>query len=160
MDKLSVCTEHRIHTKEALAPNGTAAFTEGRGEPAMLRTDTYGGLPVLTRYPDGFDQRRSYPAILFLHGAGSRSTDMALLKANPFFSLVQTHKSFPFVVFAPQCARQSWFDVFEQLIAFSRHPARRGVRGRMQAVPGGHQHGRVRRLAAGPSPSRSCSRPL
>lgn len=74
------------------------------------------------------------PAIIFLHGAGTRGTDLGELERNSFFS-GKSHISdedSPFMVFAPLCSRDSWFDVFEQLQEFVKmvvdHPAVDGKR--------------------------------
>ena len=37
------------------------------------------GLSYLVRYPEGFDPTRPCPTLLFLHGAGTRGSDMQLL---------------------------------------------------------------------------------
>ena len=69
------------------------------------------------------------PTIIFLHGAGTRGTEIGILELNPFFG-EKSHISdeySPFMVFAPLCSRDSWFDVFEQLQEFvkmvANHPA-------------------------------------
>lgn len=61
------------------------------------------------------------PAILFLHGAGTRGGNIHLMEENPFFrspSCICDHNS-PFIVFAPQCYKDTWFDIFEQLQSFA-----------------------------------------
>lgn len=59
------------------------------------------------------------PTILFLHGAGSRGDDPRLLEENAFLrSPYICGEASPFLVFAPQCRENTWFDVFEQLKAF------------------------------------------
>ena len=69
------------------------------------------------------------PTIIFLHGAGTRGTDLGVLEGNSIFlpnSCISDADS-PFMVFAPLCSRDSWFDVFEQLQEFVEmvavHPA-------------------------------------
>lgn len=60
------------------------------------------------------------PTIIFLHGAGTRGKDIEALEENCFFgenSFIR-HTESPFLVFAPLCTRDSWFDVFEQLQDF------------------------------------------
>ena len=65
---------------------------------------------------------KRHPAILFLHGAGTRGTDIALLKTNPFFTGTgqAAREDFPFIVFAPQCQELTWFDMFERLKRFAK----------------------------------------
>ena len=76
-----------------------------------------GELPYIERKPTGFLGK--CPTIIFLHGAGSRGTDLRILGQNSLFgknSCIGAEDS-PFVIFAPLCIRNTWFDVFEQ---FSR----------------------------------------
>lgn len=82
---------------------------------------SFEGIPYLIRYPNGYCAERQYPVILFLHGAGTRGSDITLLAQNSFFSLTEKHKDFPFVCIAPLCERNSWFDVFECLQNFVKH---------------------------------------
>ena len=74
-----------------------------------------GELPYIERKPTVFLGK--CPTIIFLHGAGSRGTDLRILGQNSFFgknSCIGAEDS-PFLVFAPLCIRNTWFDVFEQL---------------------------------------------
>ena len=74
-----------------------------------------GELPYIERKPTVFLGK--CPTIIFLHGAGSRGTDLRILGQNSLFgknSCIGAEDS-PFVVFAPLCIRNTWFDVFEQL---------------------------------------------
>ena len=81
------------------------------------------GLRYLIRYPDGFDANASYPAIFFLHGAGSRGDNMDNLIAHPFFQDIQKHSDFPFVIVAPLCTENTWFDLWERLMALVKQSA-------------------------------------
>ncbi len=76
---------------------------------------TLGKLQYLIRYPEGFDETKKYPTIFLLHGAGGRSDDIGKLKENPFFQEVEKHENFPFVVVAPLCSANTWFDLFHLL---------------------------------------------
>jgi len=73
------------------------------------------GLNCIVSFPDAYNPCSKYPAILFLHGAGFRGNDLEILKNNLYFGLTAKHEEFPFVTFAPQCAKNSWFDHFEAL---------------------------------------------
>lgn len=79
----------------------------------------YRNLTYIVKQPD-YPQKAN-PAILFLHGAGTRGSDIASLEKNAFFSpdCCFTKDSSPFIVFAPQCHEDTWFDLFEQLKAFA-----------------------------------------
>ena len=54
------------------------------------------------------------PALLFLHGMGSRGSDISKLRGNPFFENAEPYLG-KFKVVAPQCADDTWFDCFERL---------------------------------------------
>ena len=74
-----------------------------------------GKLRYLIRYPEGFSKDQKSPALIFLHGAGTRGNDMDKLRDNTFFELSGSHKGLPFVTFAPLCTENTWFDLFEHL---------------------------------------------
>lgn len=65
--------------------------------------------------PENYKEGEKYPVIFFLHGAGTRGTDIEALLNNPYFKLTENHEAFPFVTIAPQCPKETWFDVFEQV---------------------------------------------
>jgi len=77
-----------------------------------------GRLDYIIKKPCRIKQKN--PTIIFLHGAGTRGTDISVLKKNPFFSQNScvSDSELPFMIFAPLCNRNSWFDVFEQLQDF------------------------------------------
>lgn len=60
--------------------------------------------------------------ILHLHGAGGRGTDISLVAFNPLMKYAySSNGEFPFVIIAPQCEYDSWFDIFERLQDFSEY---------------------------------------
>lgn len=67
--------------------------------------------------PENFSPEKKYPVLFFLHGAGSRGTEIEKLVTNPFFTETEKY-AYPMVTFAPQCYANSWFDIFEQLGRF------------------------------------------
>lgn len=79
----------------------------------------YRNLTYIVKQPD--HPQETNPAILFLHGAGTRGSDITVLEKNAFFSqdCCFTKDPSPFIVFAPQCHEDTWFDLFEQLKAFA-----------------------------------------
>ncbi len=81
------------------------------------------GLKYLIRYPQGFRADQRYPTILFLHGAGSRGEEIANVCDNPFFEQIEKNADFPFVVVAPLCSEDSWFDMIERLKRLVAHVA-------------------------------------
>lgn len=98
-------------------------YNDLSGEHTMEFFET-NGIRYVIRYPSGFDTAKSYPTLLFLHGAGSRGTDFhGLVDDNIFFDALAKRPDFPFVVAAPLCTENTWFDMMERLIALTRHVA-------------------------------------
>ena len=77
------------------------------------------GIHYLVRFPNNFQEGIQYPTIFALHGAGSRGRDITLVKENPFFYLTENQEDFPFVIIAPQCHTDTWFDIWETLKEFA-----------------------------------------
>lgn len=78
---------------------------------------TFEGLRYLIRYPNGYVSGQRYPVLFFFHGAGTRGDDMNKLRNNPFFTHIKETEPFPFIVIAPKCTKNTWFDLFEKLQA-------------------------------------------
>lgn len=72
-------------------------------------------LNYIITYPADFCEEKTYPVILFLHGAGNRGNDLNLLLSNAYFEGLVQKDNFPFVTVAPQCSAETWFDLFEPL---------------------------------------------
>ena len=66
-------------------------------------------------YPDGFDRSKKYPVILCLHGAGTRGTDISLVKNYSLLHEAEKFDNFPFIIIAPQCSENTWFDLWPTL---------------------------------------------
>ncbi len=65
------------------------------------------------------DKRKAQPVIVHIHGAGSRGNDLQIaIDANPILRYAEQNTDFPFKIYAPQCHRDTWFDLYEQLSAF------------------------------------------
>ena len=74
------------------------------------------GIRYLIRYPDGYDPTQKYPVILFLHGSGTRGTNLDLLAKNDYLLITeQAFDTFPFITVAPQCHEDSWVEIWERL---------------------------------------------
>lgn len=74
-------------------------------------------MKYILKFPKNFDSSKKYPLIIYLHGAGSRGTDTRVLEEAAIFRYMNKCADFPAVVFAPLCSADTWFDVFEQLLA-------------------------------------------
>ena len=72
-------------------------------------------LQYVIRYPKGFDPNRTYPVILFFHGAGGRGNDINVLLNNPYFRHTANYEDFPFITVAPHCSENTWFDLWHLL---------------------------------------------
>ncbi len=83
----------------------------------MLETKKHRDLSYIMKTPNAYTETEKYPAIIFMHGAGTRGNDIDKLKTNPFFNL-----SMPYtencITFAPLCNADTWFDIFEQVLDF------------------------------------------
>ena len=78
-------------------------------------TEQFKDLQYLTVFPKGYVEGEKCPVMIFLHGAGTRGNDIDKLKGNPFFKNISIHSDFPFVIVAPQCNKNTWFDHFQTL---------------------------------------------
>ncbi|UOQ86307.1 prolyl oligopeptidase family serine peptidase [Gracilibacillus salinarum] len=70
-------------------------------------------LPYLIHVPDRYvlEGPCQYPLLLFLHGAGERGNDLALLKNHGLPKLLEQkeYHDFPFVTVSPQCPEDSYW---------------------------------------------------
>jgi predicted peptidase len=59
--------------------------------------------------PEGYDKNgKSWPLLLFLHGAGESGNDLAKIKKHGPPKLIEAGKDFPFIVVSPQSERFGW----------------------------------------------------
>ena len=60
--------------------------------------------------PEGYgQQKKRWPLILFLHGAGERGDDLNKVKVHGPPKIVEKRKDFPFIVVSPQCPEDDWW---------------------------------------------------
>jgi predicted peptidase len=64
-------------------------------------------LEYLLYLPKDYDQKESWPLLLFLHGAGERGEDLNKVKFHGPPKLIAAGKEFPFIVVSPQCPTRS-----------------------------------------------------
>ena len=76
-----------------------------------------GKLKYILRYPDQYEIGNRYPLIICLHGAGYRGGDYERVMANPYFKETEKLEDFPFVMAAPLCSEDTWFDHWGELKA-------------------------------------------
>ncbi|QDS87821.1 Endo-1,4-beta-xylanase Z precursor [Rosistilla ulvae] len=70
-------------------------------------------MDYLLYLPKDYDKQKSWPLVLFLHGAGERGDDLDLVKMHGPPRLVEEGKEFPFIVVSPQCPKGRWWREFE-----------------------------------------------
>ncbi len=96
--------------------NSSSAF--GDGQPgsqtaARLKEPVSVELGYLLYLPEEYEQRDSWPLILFLHGAGERGDDLELVKKHGPPKLIAAGEDFPFIVVSPQCPKDRWWESVE-----------------------------------------------
>ena len=57
----------------------------------------------LIRYPAAYSTDRSWPSVLFLHGAGGKGDDLGKVQNEVLPRLVSEGRDFPFLLVCPQC---------------------------------------------------------
>lgn len=69
------------------------------------------GLRFLVSLPDGYeeDEQKTWPLVVFLHGAGERGEDLEKVKIHGPPMRVGEGYSFPFVLVSPQCPAGEWW---------------------------------------------------
>ncbi|MBR5859328.1 MAG: prolyl oligopeptidase family serine peptidase [Clostridia bacterium] len=82
----------------------------------MTEEKIFDGLKYLVSYPDGFTPDNNYPLVVFLHGAGTRSNDIEVLKRNACFLNLQKRQSRQFVLLAPLCNAHNWNELMQPVI--------------------------------------------
>ena len=83
-----------------------------------LKAVEWNGIRAWIRYPDGYEEGKTYPVLINLHGAGGREQPFETIVHHPFFETVNEMADFPLVAIAPHCNENSWFDKFERLKQF------------------------------------------
>ena len=67
------------------------------------------GMAYLVSYPEGFQEDKKYPLVIFLHGAGSRGETTDRLKKNFSLSCIRKRKDERnFIILAPHCKGVTW----------------------------------------------------
>ncbi len=68
-------------------------------------------LPYRILFPEGYSKDKSYPLVLFLHGAGERGNDNTsqLIHGARMFLDADVRAKYPAIVVFPQCPRESYW---------------------------------------------------
>lgn len=86
----------------------------------LWQTEHHFPFAYLEYLPKDFDPHKSYPLVLFLHGAGERGTDVELAAFHGPLKYVKTEgRDYPFICVAPQCPPDKYWGCYtESLLAF------------------------------------------
>ena len=84
----------------------------------MILENQFKALKTLLSLPEGFDENKKYPLVVFLHGAGTRCNDLEVLKRNACFTNLRLHQDRGFLLAAPLCQVHDWNEVMETVIAW------------------------------------------
>ncbi len=85
----------------------------GQQKPAKLGRTIKVTLKYLIYLPKDYDQKESWPVLLFLHGSGERGDNLDLVKKHGPPKLIGTGKQFPLIVVSPQCPNGRWWEAVE-----------------------------------------------
>ena len=87
----------------------------GEVEQTAQRLDVNVGVQLnyLLALPKDYTQQKSWPLVLFLHGAGERGAELKLVKKHGPPKLIDNGKAFPFIVVSPQCPKDVWWEPIE-----------------------------------------------
>ncbi len=85
----------------------------GVQQPVNLKTQVEVEMDYLLYLPKHYDKQKSWPLLLFLHGAGERGDDLELVKKHGPPKLIAKGKEFPFIVVSPQCSADVWWEPIE-----------------------------------------------
>ncbi len=92
---------------EKQEPKPTPGFHHRVFSKEVTKTAAY---DYLLYVPKGYGQEKKlWPMILFLHGAGERGDDLELLKVTGLPETLEKKKDLPFVVISPQCPQDDWW---------------------------------------------------
>jgi predicted peptidase len=70
-------------------------------------------MKYLLYLPKDYDQKPSWPLMLFLHGAGERGDNLQLVTKHGPPKLIEAGQQFPFIVVSPQCPKERSWEPFE-----------------------------------------------
>ena len=83
-------------------------------------SDIYYNFKYIQYLPKGFDDKKEYPLVFFLHGAGECGDDPECSTKHGYMKYVREEgKEYPFICISPQCPQNKYWGCFtESLIAF------------------------------------------
>ena len=90
--------------------NPLTAEEGGKQKAAVFEKVIKISVKYLIYLPKDYDQKQSWPLMIFLHGAGERGDNLDAVKAHGPPKLIEAGKEFPFIVVSPQCPKDKWWD--------------------------------------------------
>lgn len=104
MKKLTLKIAILLAGAAVLVPTMASAAEPPTGQkPCELDRTIKVQMKYLLALPKDYDQKESWPLLLFLHGAGERGDNLDLVKMHGPPKLIKAGKDFPFIVVSPQC---------------------------------------------------------
>jgi predicted peptidase len=91
----------------------STAAEPGKQQPAAMQREVKVSVKYLVYLPKDYEQKESWPLMLFLHGKGERGDDLNVVKKHGPPKLIEAGKEFPFIVVAPQCPDIVWWQPVE-----------------------------------------------
>ena len=86
----------------------------------MITVNKIEKLDCVIDFPLNYDKNKTYPVIIYLHGAGTRDADLETLSQRLIFPKAQELTGNSVITVAPFCSGQNtWFDIFETLKCFT-----------------------------------------
>jgi len=85
----------------------------GEQTDTQLNTQVKVQMGYLLYLPKDYEKEKSWPLMLFLHGAGERGENLELVKKHGPPKLITAGKEFPFIVVSPQCPKNKWWEPIE-----------------------------------------------
>jgi len=86
------------------------AFAQSKYEEQVFKSGL-GELDYRILYPDNFSTKKTYPVLLFLHGAGERGDDnqKQLVHGSKLFIDAEFRQNYPAIVVFPQCPKEDYW---------------------------------------------------
>lgn len=87
-----------------------AADGSGCQQACQLDRVVHVRLKYLLYLPKDYAAKPAWPLLLFLHGAGERGDNLEAVKTHGPPKLIAAGQDFPFIVLAPQCPKNRWWE--------------------------------------------------
>ena len=93
--------------------HNTTRADDSRQTSQHLNVQVNVGTDYLLSLPGDYAKQKSWPLVLFLHGAGERGHNLELLRKHGPPKLISEGTDFPFIVVSPQCPKNVWWAPIE-----------------------------------------------